>query len=409
MYAAPLSPIATLNAVLWVYGVTQSGKSTLSHLALCHFGPTFIQGHDYRAPKDWTSTPTDLERAMFVTKDVPIILDDYAPTNAGAYEARQMGKKAQSVVRHVGNRSSRGRANADLSERQQRPPRGLVLATAENPLVGGSTVGRMIYVPVDAGQVIQNNSHSQETELDKAQRLATDGLYAQAMAGYVAWLARHWPRLEEELPGRIEQASRAARALFPPNQSRLTDYCGLMTTITRLALDYAQEHGVLTADEAEMLAEVYRHELVELLRSQADRVATQSPVIKLFQALDDLLAQEKVYFAPRKDESFLGPERAERIGWYDLEKGQVYLLTNVALQLAKSYWQDLDETLDILADALRRELWQQGFVVARDGNHFEQKPYINRKVGQVRVLVLDAQVLRGKAGIGFGEESEPKD
>src|SRR5690606_22184585 len=115
-------------------GTTQSGKSTISHLALAHFGPSFVDGHEYRAPKDWTSTPTDLERAMFVVKDAPIIIDDYAPAHSGAAEARQMAKKAHYVVRSVGNRSSRGRANADLSERQQRPPRGLVISTAENPL-----------------------------------------------------------------------------------------------------------------------------------------------------------------------------------------------------------------------------------------------------------------------------------
>ena len=33
-----------------------------------------VDGHEYRSPKDWTSTPTDLERAMFVIKDAPIIL-----------------------------------------------------------------------------------------------------------------------------------------------------------------------------------------------------------------------------------------------------------------------------------------------------------------------------------------------
>jgi len=406
MYAAPLSPIKTLNAVLWVYGTTQSGKSTLSHLALAHFG-RFIHGHEYFAPKDWTSTPTDLERAMFVTKDAPIVIDDYAPAHAGAAEARQMARKAHYVVRSVGNRSSRGRANADLTERQQRPPRGLVIATAENPLVGQSIVGRMIYVPVDAGQIIEDKATTEETGLDRAQQQAADGLYAGAMAGYVAWLARNWERLERELPGRIEQASRAARALFPPGQSRLTDYYGLLATTTGLVLDYAREYDVLTADDAEVLAEIYRHELVELLRSQAERVATQSPVLKFFQALGDLLAQEKVYFAPRKDEAFLPPERAELIGWYDLERGYVYLLTNVALTLAKTYWQALDETFDTLADALRRELWQQGFVVARTERQYEQKPYINRKVGQVRVLVLDAKALREKLEIDFGEEDVP--
>ena len=38
MYAAPLTSLRPLNAVISVYGTTQSGKSTLSHLALTHFG-----------------------------------------------------------------------------------------------------------------------------------------------------------------------------------------------------------------------------------------------------------------------------------------------------------------------------------------------------------------------------------
>jgi hypothetical protein len=276
MYAAPLSPIATLDAVLWLYGPTQSGKSTLSHLALCHFGPTFIQGHEYFAPRDWTSTPADLEQAMFMAKDMPLILDGYAPTHTGAAGAQQMARKAHSVVRSVGNRSSRGRATADPSEPQQRPPRGLVLATAENPLVGQSILNRMICVPLDAGQVIQNNSHGQETKLDKAQRRAMNGLYAQAMAGYVAWLARNWNRLEQDLPGQIEQAGHAARALRPAGQSRPANYYALLATATGLALDYAREHGVLNTRDARTLTESYHYELFELLYSQAERVTAHT-------------------------------------------------------------------------------------------------------------------------------------
>jgi hypothetical protein len=405
MYAAPLSPIKTLNAVLWVYGVTQSGKSTLSHLALAHFGPTFVQGHEYRAPKDWTSTPTDLERAMFVTKDAPIILDDYAPAHSGAAEARSMGRKAQYVIRSVGNRSSRGRANADLSERQQRPPRGLVVATAENPIIGQSTVGRTVYVPVEAGEIIKADVQG-ETPLDGAQRQAMAGLYASAMAGYVVWLARRWDELAEELPRRIDRASRAARALFPAGQSRLTDYYGLLVSAAHLALAYAADHGVLTADDVAAREEAYRMELVDLLRSQSDRVDAQSPAVKFFQALEDLLAQRKVYFAPRQDETFVPPERAELIGWTDAERGWVYLMTNVALARAKEYWQALDERFDTLADALRRQLLQQGYVARRAKGQLECKLYINRKMGNKRVLVLDVQTLREKAGISVGNDLE---
>jgi hypothetical protein len=403
MYAAPLGPIKTLNAVLWVYGQTQSGKSTLAHLALTHFGPTFIQGHEYRAPKDWTSTPTDLEGAMFTAKDVPIILDDYAPAHSGATEARQLARKAHYVVRSVGNRSSRGRANADLSERRQRPPRGLVIATAENPLIGQSIVGRMIYVPVEPGQVIRRNDGA-ETALDAAQQQAMDGLYAQAMAGYVAWLTERWEELEADLPSRIRQASRAARGLFPPGQSRLTDYYGLLVTAIQLALTYAADAGVLTQDDVETLGEVYRLQLIDLLRSQSERVASESPVVKFFEALEDLLAQKKVYFAPRLSVDYTPPYQADLIGWCDDE--HIYLLTNTALALVKGYWEALDERFDTLADALRRELFHRGYVAERASGQYEKKAYINREIGNKRVLVLDPQALREKAGIVLNGDDE---
>ncbi|MBI5945478.1 MAG: DUF927 domain-containing protein [Chloroflexi bacterium] len=151
MYAAPLTSLRPLNAVLSVYGTTQSGKSTLAHLALTHFGTGFIQGRDYHAPIDWTSTKTAIEAAMFLAKDIPLVIDDFAPQFSSLADARDMQKKAHYVVRSVGNRSARGRSRSDLSQQTTRFPRGLVIMTAENPLIGQSIVGRMLYVGVEPG------------------------------------------------------------------------------------------------------------------------------------------------------------------------------------------------------------------------------------------------------------------
>ena len=401
MYAAPLTPIKSLNAVMWVYGTTQSGKSTLSHLALTHFGPSFIDGHEYYAPTDWMSTVTSLENAAFLAKDIPLIIDDYAPAHSGLSEARGMARKAHRMVRSVGNRSARGRARVDLSERKQRPPRGLVIATAENPLIGQSIVGRMIYVPVEKGQVIKTGGPG-ESDLDLAQRQAMSGLYAQAMAGYVGWLAARWQQLREELPARIQASGRIARDLFPSGQARLTDYYGLLIEAIRLALTYADAHGAISGD-VEALLEVYRFELIKLLHAQSERVAGESPVIKFWSAISDLLAQEKVYFAPRLGESFAPPERSTLIGWYDKE--YVYLLTNAALTQVKAYWQGLDERFDTLTDALRRELWQQEFVAQRDERQYERVTYIRGK-SHTRTLWLDADALLERTGIDPGGRGE---
>jgi hypothetical protein len=282
----------------------------------------------------------------------------------------------------------------DLSERKQRPPRGLVIATAENPLVGQSIVGRMIYVPVEKGEVIRTDGAG-ESDLDAAQQEAMDGLYAQAMAGYVTWLAERWEMLREELPGRVQAASRTARQLFPSGQARLTDYYGLLIEAIRLALIYADVHGALPGG-VEASLEAYRFALIELLRSQSERVAGESPVVKFWSAIADLLAQEKVYLAPRLDDgTFITPNNADLIGWYD--ESYVYLLTNAALAQVKQYWEALDERFDTRTDALRRELWQRDYVAKRTERQFERKTYVQGK--RKRTLWIDPQVLSERTGI----------
>jgi hypothetical protein len=304
-------------------------------------------------------------------------------------------------VRSVGNRSARGRARVDLSERKQRPPRGLVIATAENPLVGQSIVGRMIYVPVEKGEVIKTDGAG-ESALDAAQQEAMDGFYAQAMAGYVTWLAERWEMLREELPGRVQAASRTARQLFPSGQARLTDYYGLLIEAIRLALIYADVHGALPGG-VEASLEAHRFALIELLRSQSDRVAGESPVVKFWSAIADLLAQEEVHFAPRLGESLVPPDRSTLIGWYDDE--HIYLLTNAALAQVKAYWQRLDERFDTRTDALRRELWQREFVAKRDERQYERVTYVRGK-SSTRTLWMDADVVLERTGIDPGGRSE---
>jgi len=397
MYAAPLTPIRALNAVLWIYGATQSGKSSLSHLALTHFGPSFISEHDFCAPADWISTVTSLENVMFMARDIPVVLDDYAPAS-GLSEARQLARKAHRVIRSVGNRSARGRARTNLTERRQRPPRGLVIATAENPLVNESIVGRTIYVPVERGQVIKRGEDY--SALDRAQQQGMDGLYARAMSGYVCWLAGRWEQLCEELPGHIRAASNLAR-VFP--FGRLVDYYGLLIGATRLALEYADHHGALN-DDPEALLEIYGEELIGLLRAQSRRVADASPTVRFWEAIGDLLVQESVYFAPRLGDPTLSRDRSKLIGWYDDDR--VYLLTNAALMRVRRYWQNLGEHFDTRADALRRELWTE-FGVRRDKRQYERVTYI-RGEGRVRTLWLDAEAIWERTGIDpSGRESEP--
>ncbi len=382
--AAPLTPFKSLNAVVWVYGPTQSKKSSVSHLALSLFGQ-FVEGRDYKSIKDWTSTASDLEATMFDCKDVPMIIDDYAPQFTDAVESRKQAKTAHYVVRSVGNRSSRGRRRADMTAQKQFIPRGVVLATAEQPLVGQSIVGRMIYVEVDLGAVDVD-------ELTEAQHSLA--AYSQTMAAYIQWLADNWERLETELPNRYALAQTLASY---PNQERLTDYYSVLTVAGDMFFEWSSGVGAISATEADKLAGSCRAAIGDLLAKQSNRISGQSPVLRFFQALEELLAAGEIVLPDRTNDDYVTPHSALLVGWQELENRQLYLLTGPALERVKEYWARLDERYDTLIDALRRELYQYGFLSSRAPRQFEVKKWINKKwgtTGTQRVLVIDADKVK---------------
>lgn len=402
MYAAPLTSLRPLNAVLSVYGTTQSGKSTLAHLALTHFGTGFVQGRDYHAPIDWTSTVTAIEAAMFLAKDVPLVIDDFAPQFSSLAEARAMHKKAHHVVRSVGNRSARGRSRADLSQQNTRFPRGLVIMTAENPLIGQSIVGRMLYVGVEPGDIlpVAGTSNGAEDKLTNLQGKAQQGLLAQAMKLYLKYLAENWGRIVTEFPVMVDRAAQVARDTANL-QNRLPDAYAVLAASQELAIRCFEEVQLISFAEADRLTAENNAALLTIIQKQAEQVAAESPIRKFFTAIESLLENGKVYLAPRTQVDGSQPAiNADLIGYYDpgVEQKVIYLRTEICLAQAKEFWRGLDENLDIMPDALRRQLRQvDGLLLQVGERQVEVSKFCDGS--NRRVLVVDLKQVERLYGI----------
>ena len=81
---------------------------------------------------DWGWTDNALEKMAFLAKDLPFVIDEFAPV-ADRAEARRLEVKVTRLLRAQGNLAGRGRMRADSSLRSPYPPRGLLMATAEMP------------------------------------------------------------------------------------------------------------------------------------------------------------------------------------------------------------------------------------------------------------------------------------
>jgi DNA primase catalytic core len=404
IFAAPLTSVRSLNTVVNVYGTTQSGKSTLSHLALTHFGGGFIKGRDYNAPIDWMATITAIEGGMFTTKDTPFIIDDFAPQFASAHDAKEMHKKAGQVVRSVGNRSARSRSRSDLSQQTTRFPRSLVMMTSENPLIGQSVVGRMLYVPMSPGDVLPASSGKSDRDYSAINRLQEDaqrGVLVQAMSMYIQYLAQHWDRIAVEFPQLVDELTEDFRHSHQV-QNRLPDTYGVLDAAQTFALRSFVDMGLLDTKNAEQIIAENREALVDLVINQADRVAAESPVRKVFEALSNLLVEKKIYFAPRtQGTDFIPPDRAELVGYYEHGNAStLYLRTTACLAAAKTFWRGLDQNLDIMPDALRRQVDQTPkLLVERD----ERQVEVLKNCGgtNIRVLAVNSEVIEALYGVSL--------
>lgn len=210
IFRAPLIQCLPCDVSLWLEGVTGSLKSTLAALFLCHFG-LFERT---TLPGSWVSTANLLERRAFTLKDSVFVIDDFAPNDI---DGRELNAKAARLLRAQGNRAGRGRLQADLTERPELPPRGLIVGTGEDRPTGRSILARTLLLELDRSVVNMER-------LTTAQR-ATSHL-AHALAGYVRWLVPQMDALPSIVgaafrEGRTKAASAADHLRIPEAMAHL--------------------------------------------------------------------------------------------------------------------------------------------------------------------------------------------
>jgi hypothetical protein len=233
VYRAPLGEWCPNTTSLLLTGATGVGKTTVAMLVQHHYG-IFSQ-----VPTNWSSTGNALERMAFVTKDAVLLIDDFVP-KATRGDVQQLLAKAERVFRGAANRSGRGRLNQRLTFQPEYYPRGMVLATGEDVPMGESLRARIVIVPVAAGSIPLG-----KPELDKAQAQARQGLYAEAMAGYIQWLAR-----QDHLGARLTARQKSLRGEATGTHARTPENIASLMLGVETMLQYAVAMEAITPQQS---------------------------------------------------------------------------------------------------------------------------------------------------------------
>ncbi|MEO8501292.1 MAG: DUF927 domain-containing protein, partial [Vicinamibacteria bacterium] len=298
------APIDDVDFAIHLTGPTGQGKSALAALVQQHFGPDLDARH---LPASWSSTENALEALAFSAKDIVLVIDDFVPTG-GPNDVGHLHVKADRIIRAQGNRSGRARLTAAGSLVAARPPRGLILSTGEDMPRGQSIGARMLTLEVEPGCV-------DFAALSGAQEAAISGLYAQAMSGWVHWIAGRLPGIREQFADLV----RAGRADGSAERHRRasTIEAELIATV-RLFLDFAVEAdaiGLLESSEFEAQA------IVAIMRSvnrQASQHVQSEPAARFVELLRSALGSGQAHVASMDDGV---PDHPSIWGWRESQSG----------------------------------------------------------------------------------------
>jgi len=336
--------------VLWMYGVSGTRKTSIAKIFLSHFGNFATTA----PPASFKDTANALERKAFATKDSLLLVDDYHPM-ASRTEADKMEQIAQRVLRMYGDRISRGRLTSKIEFQKEYPPRGEVLVTGEDLPRGFSTVARLMGVEILKEQVNLEN-------LTEAQ--SQPHLYAEAMTGYIRWIAERM----EKLPPKLAKMFKEERTNFQAGAAhgRLGDAAAWLYIGFEIMLLYMEEIGICRQKRKDRLLLRARKILIDIVKTQGVIVEEEKPVDIFLRVLSELFVAKKVRVESIKTgkptmEFFVG----EMIGWEDANT--FFLLPEATFSAVNRFLSGKGQHFPVRERMLWKNLEESNMIITETG------------------------------------------
>lgn len=293
------------NMVVLV-GRTGTNKTTWLALLMAHYGAEFNR---LQPPSSWHSSANALEQLAFCAKDMLLLIDDYKPQ---AGQSREVSQALSRIIHGIADGAGRATLTAERKARPNIYPRGTVITSAEEFPAGESNQARTLIVSVSEPLLGKNHEHS--VKFFEAEELARDGVYAQAMAGYIQFIAQRYDRVRVGSEAHRQHVREVAQVL-PGHHGRTGMAAAELSYGWRVWLSYAVQSGVIEQEDAAAQWEKVLTSLQEVVGGQREFQQTQNPVGRFLQVLNTLLLQGKVYLEDASVGGCPPDEMAASAGW----------------------------------------------------------------------------------------------
>ena len=408
------APLGYCDTTLWLAGKTGGGKSAVAALVQQHWGA----GMDGRnLPCDWSWTENALEKAAFLAKDAVLTIDEFVPPDR-THDMARIQQKIERVLRAAGNGSGRGRMKADTTLRPVTPPRGLIVSTGEDVPQNYSLRARLTVVDVRAGDV-------DFEKLTTAQADAASGLYAQALAAYLHWLAPKYEEIRKTLADQVAGLRGALTGEHRRTPEALANFLIGIDSFTRFAVDSL----AMTEEERQDLLSRCRAALAELGHAQQEHQAHAEPAARFLALLGGAVMAGRAYVSKPSESEGIEPDvpypTPGRWGWRQQEVGRetisvvwrssgdhvgwieddaLYLDPEAAYAAAKRFADG--GGFGVTLPTLTRRLKERGLLLSSDGDRATVKKIFDGQRRRVLHLSIDA-LWPSDDGPPAGEPGQP--
>lgn len=259
--------IGNTDFSLHLAGATGTFKSEIAALHQRFFGAGMKRMH---LPGSWSSTANALEALSFYAKDALLVIDDFAPQGSGVDVARYHSA-ADRVFRAVGNQAGRGRLDSTAKLRESKPPRALILSTGEEIPRGQSVRARLLILEISKGEISAST-------LTGCQRDASDGLYAECMAGFLQWVAGRYVETRTAFDAKVSEYR--TKAVSAGVHARTPDIVASLQAAFDFYLQFAVASGAIDTSDAENLSDRCWNALGEAAAAQAKHQGETEPAVR---------------------------------------------------------------------------------------------------------------------------------
>lgn len=291
-------------------------------------------------------TLVSFERAIVESgRDTTILFDDYAPAKT-TQQKNEMRTKLESIIRMVGDGSTKSRSNGKLSDLKGRGVHGVVAVTGELKGTGLSSNLRCIYVEMKKGSV-------NKTTLSYFQR--NQDVYSTFLSHFVDYVEENWAHIVNESTARIDEYRINLSEMI--NEPRVIDSALALQIAADIVSDFLRTWCGVSEEIVNVELGNMKNAIINIA-IQNERMAEVESYSELFiNSIAALINLKEIVLGDRK---LLADEMVSYDGFCEGE--YLYFIPDKVYAKCVRYIQQIGQFLPFDMKEMSAELYHDGFI-----------------------------------------------